>query len=238
MEHQGIHELSAAYALHALDSEEERAYEEHLAHCDECREHVAAFQEATAAMAYEADAPAPPAGLRDRILVQARSERPNVVPMPERRRGWAFRTTAAFAAAAACAAIALGLWAASLSSRLHHERQAQDLSQDVIEILSREDATRIGLSGAEGQLVVVDSGEAWLVVFGLQRAPSEKTYEIWIANSRETVPAGLFRGGGEHTVVKLEHRVPDGASVAVTLEKAGGVMQSRNDPVFTSARAT
>jgi anti-sigma-K factor RskA len=235
MERQGIHELSAAYALHALDPEEERAFEEHLARCGECREHVASFQEATTAMAYDVEAPTPPPALRERILVRARSERPNVVDLRERRR-WVFPATAGFAAAAACAAIALGIWAVTLSSSLDDERSALDRSRDVIALLAREDATRIGLSGAEGQLVVEDDGDAWLVVFDLARAPDEMTYEIWVAEEAETVPAGLFSGGGDHTLVKLEERVPDGASVAVTIEKAGGVMQSRNDPVFTTAR--
>jgi anti-sigma-K factor RskA len=237
MERQGIHELSAAYALHALDLDEERTFEEHLARCDECREHVAAFQEATAAMAYDVEAPRPPTALRERILARARSERPNVVALPERRR-WVLPATAGFAAAAACAAIALGIWAVSLSSSLDDERSALVRSRDVIGVLSREDATRIGLSGAEGQLVVEDDGDAWLVVFDLARAPDEMTYEIWIADNGETAPAGLFPGGGDHTLVKLERKVPDGASVAVTIEQAGGVMQSRNEPVFTSARPT
>jgi anti-sigma-K factor RskA len=237
MERQGIHELSAAYALHALDPEEERTFEEHLSRCSECREQVADFQEATVAMAYDVVAPQPPPALRERILARARSERPNVVALPERRR-WVFPATAGFAAAAACAAIALGIWAVTLSSSLADERAALGGSRDVIGILSREDATHIGLAGAEGQLVVEDDGDAWLVLFDLARAPEEMTYEIWIADNGETAPAGLFPGGGDHTVVKLEQRVPDGASVAVTIEKAGGVMQSRNDPVFTSARPT
>jgi anti-sigma-K factor RskA len=237
MERQGIHELSAAYALHALDPEDERTFEEHLARCGECREHVAAFHETTAAMAYDVEAPQPPTALRERVLTRARSERPNVVALPERRR-WVFPATAGLAAAAASAAIALGIWALTLSSNLTDERAALDGSRDVINVLSREDATRIGLSGAEGQLVVEDDGDAWLVVFDLARAPDEMTYEIWVADETETVPAGLFPGGGDHTLVKLERRVPDGASVAVTIERAGGVMQSRNDPVFTSARPT
>jgi anti-sigma-K factor RskA len=237
VDHDGIHELSAAYALHALDPEEERTFEDHLARCGECRDHVAAFQEATAAMAYDVDAPPPPPVLRERILARARRERPSVVALPERRR-WVFPATAGFAAAATCAAIALGIWSVSLSSNLTDERSALDQTREAIAILFREDATRIGLSGVEGQLVVADDGDAWLVVSDLVRAPGEKTYEIWIARNGEAVPAGLFPGGGEHTVVKLERKVPDGASVAVTLERAGGVMQSRNDPVFTSARPT
>ena len=41
----------------------------------------------------------------------------------------------------------------------------------------------------------------------------------------QAVPAGLFSGGGEHTVVPLTVPVPEGAIVAVTVEQAGGVDQ-------------
>jgi len=39
------HELSAAYALDALDGNELRAYEAHLAGCERCRDDVATFRE-------------------------------------------------------------------------------------------------------------------------------------------------------------------------------------------------
>ena len=84
METDAIHELTAAYALDALDDAEVREYEDHLARCPRCREELASLGEAAAALAYAADAPAPPPALRTRILEQARSERPNVVPLRRR----------------------------------------------------------------------------------------------------------------------------------------------------------
>ena len=43
MERTGIHELSAAYALDALDGDERREFEEHLTHCADCRQEVASL---------------------------------------------------------------------------------------------------------------------------------------------------------------------------------------------------
>jgi anti-sigma-K factor RskA len=235
MERQGIHELSAAYALHALDSDEERAFEEHLGRCDECREQVAAFQETAAAMAYDGGPAAPPEALRGRILAEARSERPKVVQLRERRR-WAFPATAGVAAAAACAAVALGIWSLSLSSSLSDERAALDRAEQTVSVLAQADARRIPLSGAEGMLVVNREGEAWLVVSGLEAAPSDKTYEAWVIEDGDAVPAGLFHGGGSRTIEKLSRQVPDGSAVAVTLERAGGVDEPTAEPVFTSAQ--
>ena len=72
MEADAIHELTAAYALDALDEHDEREYEEHLARCPSCREELASLTEAATSLAYGVESPSPPAGLRDRILQQAR----------------------------------------------------------------------------------------------------------------------------------------------------------------------
>src|ERR671922_2953682 len=112
MEADTIHELTAAYALDALDEREEREYEEHLARCPRCREELASFTETATSLAYGVESPTPPPDLRDRILVRARAERPNVVPL--RRPAWRSWTAAA-AAVAASAAIGLGIWAVTLS---------------------------------------------------------------------------------------------------------------------------
>jgi hypothetical protein len=58
-------------------------------------------------------------------------------------------------------------------------------------------------------LVVNRMGEAWLVVSELEAAPSDQTYEAWVIEDGDAVPAGLFHGGGSRTIVKLSRQVPD-----------------------------
>jgi anti-sigma-K factor RskA len=218
MERQGIHELSAAYALDALDGNDQRRFEEHLAQCPECRDDVASFQEAAAALAYDVEAPDPPPALREGILERARSERPsNVVAFRPRR--WALPVATGAAAVAACAALAFGLWAASLNSRLDERAEA------------------IGLMGANGSLVIEPSREATLVVTGLGRAPAGKTYEVWVIHDGRPLPAGLFSGGSGRTAVALTRPVPAGAVVAVTLERAGGTDRPTGKPLFSAETA-
>ena len=48
------HSLVAPYALDALDREDERAFEEHLALCDRCRSELSALREAAAVLAKHA----------------------------------------------------------------------------------------------------------------------------------------------------------------------------------------
>jgi anti-sigma-K factor RskA len=210
MERTGIHELSAAYALDALDADERGEFEEHLTHCPECREAVASFQETASALAHHVEMPPPPPSLRDRILEQARRERSNVVPLRPR---WVFPATATVAAVAACAAIGFGIWAATLNNRLAERPEA------------------VGLTGANGSLIVSPAREGTLVVRNLDPAPAGKTYEAWVIKSGTPLPAGTFTGGGRVAFV-LTRPVPDGAIVAVTLERAGGVAKPTTTPLF------
>lgn len=222
MERQGIHELSAAYALHALDRAEEGTFEEHLAHCARCRDEVASFHGTAAALAYDVEAPAPPPALKERILERARAERETVVPF---RRRWTLPVAAAAAVAASLAAVALGVWGARLSSQLDEQRAENARLAEVVT-----------LTGAQGSLILTPSGEATLVVRKLAPAPEGKTYEAWVIVDKVAKRAGTFTGGAP-TAFVLTRRVPAGAVVAVTLEVAGGVDQPTSNPLFTAKSA-
>ncbi len=234
MEREEVHELTPAYALDALGDAEEAEYEAHLRHCERCRSELAALQEAATALAYAAPPAATPAGLRERILEQARSERPNVVPMRPR---WALRATAAAAAAAAVAAVGVGIWAGGLSSSLTEERAARERLENATQILAQPAADRIPVEGADGVLVVAPTGEAALVLTGLDPAPEGRTYEAWVIEGETPRPAGLFDVREEPTVVALERSVPGGAIVAVTLEPEGGVEEPTGAPLFSADTA-
>jgi cell wall-associated NlpC family hydrolase len=74
---ESVHDLSAAYALDALDAEERAAFEAHLGGCARCQEELASFWQTAGSLAYAAAGPAPSAELRGRLLERARAERPN-----------------------------------------------------------------------------------------------------------------------------------------------------------------
>ena len=229
MESLTMHDLTAAYALDALDAEESREYEEHLATCERCREELAQLGNAAGALAFAVESPVPPAALRLRILETARAERPNVVPVRSRWMG----ATRAIAAVAAVAAIGFGIWAASLSSSLDQERSAR---QKVVRLLADPTTTTRPVSGkAGGTLVVSSSGEAALIVSRLAHAPSGKTYEAWVIAKGKPKRAGTFDGGGGTNFLSLERNVPSGAQVAVTLERRPGV-DKPTGPILLSSK--
>jgi anti-sigma-K factor RskA len=227
MDTDGIHELAAAHALDALDPDERRAFEEHLASCEQCRAEVAELQEAAAALAYATPAVDPPPRLRERLLERAREEGGVVVPFRRRR---IERVLAYAAIPAAAAAVGLGIWAGVLHGRLADERKA---ASSVQAVLSDPRATRVPLAGGAGELVVDSDRNGVLVVRRLPPPPESKTYEAWVIADGKAAPAGLFR---DREVVALSRPVPDNAVVAVTVEPRGGSKQPTQRPL-TSARA-
>jgi anti-sigma-K factor RskA len=232
---QDPHDLLAAYALDALDDDERERFERHLDECDECSKQLALLREPVAALAYAVEGPAPPEALRGRIIEGARAEpRATVIKLP--RRNWALGAVAGVAAAAACLAIGLGIWANSLSNSLDRERSAKAAYEEAAKVLAAK-ATAKPLIGADGSLLVADDGRAALVVCGLDGAPSAKTYEAWVISSDTPQPAGLFRGGSVCNPVLLTQRVPNNSTVAVTLEREGGAT-SPTLPILFRAEAT
>jgi anti-sigma-K factor RskA len=216
-----VHDLTAAYALDALEPDEARGYEEHLAGCERCREELASLQSAAGALAYAVEPSHPPESLRGRILAAAHAERPNVVPLqaygPYARH---YRRFAAVAAVAACTAVGLGIWNITLHDRLGHARAA---------------LRGVPLTGAKGS-VIVSGDNAALVVSDLGPAPAGQTYEAWVIEDGHASRAGTFTGSGRTIVIHLTHALPAGAVVAVTVERAGGVDQPTKKPFITSQR--
>lgn len=217
MDDGSAHELSAAYALDALEGDELRAYEAHLAACERCREDVASFRATAAALAYDVDLPPPPETLERRILESARAERPEVVRLPRR---WAI-PAAALTVASAAAAIVLGIWAVHLSNSVDHQKQIGKDQKSLIDILS--DCSKTRMKGGSGAVCVAPTERAVLIADNLSPASPGKTYEAWVITGKRVKPAGLFRGGAGRKYVQLTRPVPAGAKVAVTLEQRGGV---------------
>jgi anti-sigma-K factor RskA len=229
MEADRVDELIAGHALHALSEEDERELEQHLRRSPEARERLSALEETAAALAHGVDAPPPPPGLRARILDEARATgRPsNVVSL---RRRWVVPVLAAATAAAAGVAIGLGIWGSNVSSSLSKEREAAARQAEAVAVLANPDSSRYPVSGASGTLVVAPSGDAALALSGFEPAPEGKTYEVWVIDGEKPAPAGLFDGGGS-PLVALTRPVPAGATVAVTVERAGGVDAPTSEPI-------
>jgi len=178
------------------------------------------------------------------------SSQPRVLaPEAEPRRGsrspvWLLPS---LAAAAATAAIAVGVWAVVLANsdddgdRRAVETQTQQAQVDeqarAIALLSQPEAQRIPVAGTSGTVtLVVGRGEAVLIISSLRRAPAGKAYQAWIVRNSKPFSAALFLAGAGQRIVPLTGRVPRGATVAVTLERARGVKAPTSTPLFAATR--
>jgi anti-sigma-K factor RskA len=213
-----IHELSAAFALDALDAEGERFYTRHLAHCAQCQGDMVGFAATAAALASAAPPAELPSALRQRILDSVHAE------SVAQQQTWSRRRAPALAVAvAAVAAVVAGvtLWSAG-SFGSHTSASSQSTLQ---------------LNGAEGAVVRSGNGEATMIVSHLHAAPSGKIYEAWVMRNGDALPAGTFRASAVTTVVHLSRQVPRGATVGVTIENGSGATRLTHTPLFTSAQA-
>ena len=227
-----LHELSAGYALDALDPEEREAFERHLAGCPECQAEVASFWEVAGALAVAADGPAPSPELRDRILADARAEKQTVVSLDSRRR--VSPVLAAVTAVAAAVAIGLGIYAVSLNNDLDSTRSALTAQENAAALLADPSATSVALQSGTGRLVVGSDGEAVLVLNDLPPAPAGKTYQAWIVDDQTPVSAGTFESTSDQAVVPIPQALPAGAVVAVTVEESGGATSPTLPPLAAS----
>ena len=218
------HELTAGYALDALEPQERERYEAHLATCERCREELASFWAVSGALAHAAGGPSPAPALRERILTQARSERPNVVPLRPR---FTVPVLSAAAAAAAVVAIAFGIWAVDLSRDL-------DEARGELAVLGDPNAEVFESESGEASLVVTPTGKAALIVRDLPPAPEGKDYEIWVFENGVPRAAGVFERPG---VAPLTRPVEPGQMVAVTIEPDGGLDAPTGAPIFTTSTA-
>src|SRR4030095_11211821 len=113
MAHEDYKEMIPARALSALDAAEERALNEHLENCDDCRKELEEWQAPAATLAVSADPVEPSPKVRERILSEVRKElsTPEVIPFRSTSRNiWrSFGSLVSMAAVVLFTALIVGL---------------------------------------------------------------------------------------------------------------------------------
>jgi anti-sigma factor RsiW len=222
-----IHALSGAYALDAVSELERADFERHLDGCVHCRDEVRGFR-ATAICLADTSIDQPPAGLRSRILADARGVRPlpPIESTARRRR----RIPALAAAAAMVVAAGAGLTATvwrpwqpdtvqlSLADRVRTAADARTWS------------TRLPEGGTMSVTRSQSVGAAVWTSTGVGPAPEGHVYELWLQKPDESlVPAGLMSSGDGELVLRGDTRGAIGAGL--TVEPAGGSSAPTTEPV-------
>ena len=232
MVHDDYKELIPAHALSALDAADERALNEHLAECAECRRDLAEWEATAASLALSAKPMEPSPQVREKLLTQIRAEKSgsdsltsNVVPFARRPR--TLRNTLGLIAAvilfAALIVTVIVLWQQNRTLRRNNEfvQLLTSPGSRVAELRGTREA-----EGATAKLAYDYSGRAVLITAGLPRAPQGKEYQLWYIVDNKPLPGKTFTPDNSGQGSSRES-VPDIARksgiVAITLEPAGGV---------------
>jgi anti-sigma-K factor RskA len=244
-----LEELLPAYALGALDADDLRELEEHLAGgCGECRRQLELWNRDLEALAASVTPVVPSETTRARILRLAAG----AAPSPRRLPWWI--------SLAAAALLIVAVWGVAGQLRMRGDlerlkternrlaRQVERLDREVAQ--ARNEALRasqaLQVVAAPGVQSVILAGlgpapraaghtyvnplrhDALFYAFDLPALPQDKTYQLWYIAEGKPVSAGTFSVDPQGIAsVKVEH-VPAVASIqawAVTIEPAGGVPQ-------------
>jgi anti-sigma-K factor RskA len=228
MDHEELKSLIASYVLGAVPREEEAQIRAHLLTCEECMREADGYAAVTNRLATAAPPADLPAGFADRVVARARAEedtRPDtdsaVVALPRRRRSPAI-----------LAAAALLVVTAVLAVSLVNLRGDQQNDRDVIAaLLSGDDVFR--LEGGGVQAAMVDAGdEAIFVAQGLEAAPDDRDYQLWLLGEERPVSAGIFDAEDGLTVLHTDRSLEGFSGAAVTIEPVGGSEQPTTDPIL------
>jgi anti-sigma-K factor RskA len=252
--HEEYLELSALYALGALEGEERARFETHLASgCETCREAVRENEDVLSDLALAAPLVKPPAAIRERLFDRVRRDSKDEAA----RSPGGFPYWMALAAAAILAAVGLGIYARTLHqraeeqyARAEEERARAEEQRSAREALERDlanlsstleaftaPATRaVSLAGqgpgqgaAAKAFVDPENRRLFLYVYNLPPPPAGQTYQLWlIVGNSPPVSMGVFGVGTDGTARLDTASIPTFSgevTVAVTIEPEGGVPQ-------------
>ncbi len=235
MVHEDYKEMIPARALSALDAAEERALNEHLENCAECREELAEWHATTAALAVVPEPVEPSPKVRERILSEVRKDlaTPEVIPFRSTSRNiWrSFGSLGAMAAVVLFTALFVGLVVLWRENRAVKEELAR--SKAFLEVVTAPGARVKELkgmdlgSGATATVAYDKNGRAILIADKLPSVPQGKAYQLWfIVGKNPPMPGKTFSPDDAGKGV-LKDQMPkealDSAIFAITVEPEGGV---------------
>jgi anti-sigma-K factor RskA len=246
-----LHSLLGAYALDALEPFERARVDVYLSHNAEARAEVDEMRETAAALALLPDtAMEAPPELWARISATIASDRAQTgspaSPEPGDelavRRAPRARWVAPVAVAAAVAIGLLAVQVVSLQRRLDraHSTGRTAMAAAFDRAAKVDGARAVGLESASGatlaRVVLLPDGTGYLRGDHLRQLGPDQTYQLWALTGTNAAPVAVSAGvlGPDPTAVGFHASGPV-HGFAVTVEHAGGVVQSHQQPVASAS---
>ena len=240
MSHDEASDLLGAYALDAVEGAELAELEEHLETCPRCRAELDGLREVAAAMGNSVEVP--PEGLWSRIALRLPEGREDDEPPPmprltsEARTPFRRRPTAPPAGTApwwprwapwrwrrprwpSCSASG---WYApttrSPTSRRHRPRSRPPCGRPG----TRSSSSTSGSPRAEvARVVVVPSGQGYLVSSKLPALGDDRTYQLWAIEAGQPISLGLLGRSPRHAAFTMAGSTRP-SHLSITAEPKGG----------------
>jgi anti-sigma-K factor RskA len=245
MSHDEASDLLGAYALDAVDGDEFTDLEEHLDTCPRCRAELDGLREVAAAMGNSIEPV--PEGLWSQIALrlperQVGEEPP---PMPQltpevrspfrapapsagatRRRRTLLTTAGAVAVAAAAVAAVLGIGLVRADNRVDNLQSVQAAPSSAVTAALNTPGHRVvtldsSTHAAQAKVVVLPSGQGYLVSSSLPSLDKGRTYQLWAIEGNQPISLGLLGGSpGQAAFTMAGSTSP--SHLSITAEPAGG----------------
>jgi anti-sigma-K factor RskA len=197
-DHQRVEELLAGHALGGLDPEDaelaERALEEHVVDCEQCRRAWDGYREVASDLALAAPAVAP-SDLLDARLRRSLRKRDAIRPL-----------TAAATAATALLVVFSGfsvIRSGQLGQRLEQAEATQNSLFDVVSTVAHPDHQTIRLTGQSdaGASLYYVPGEEHGVLMAVNLPQPDHEYHVWFVGSGRVWHAGVLQVEGGRGVL-------------------------------------
>ncbi len=235
------HDLLGAYALGALEPDEQRNVAHHLATCLECRQRLAVYDAVTDALVTAPAAVPPPPALRERLM---RSIHESVPPEHSRSCGvlhmrdsvvvkrWMVGAVAAvLVGLLAGAGVLMNLVIETRSERAEAVAAERKLAQYLasggqVIMLTSLAASDYGDSIGRGRLILAPGLPPLVVVNGCPPSKPQRVYRVWVARGEERTRIGelIVRDDGTGWMeVKTPEPLAEFDRLGVTMETGSGV---------------
>ncbi len=230
---------SGAYALHALDRQEEREVEALLSRSPGLREEVTGLADTAVELGLALRAEEPPADLRARLLAAvattpqlhtdpARAPEPPVAPVTSL--AWYRRPVGALLTAAAAVLVVAGV--ATGAGLVQSAASASQIAAIAAASDARHTTAPIA-GGGTARIVWSDAlGRSGMRLTGVPALDLGRTYQLWYIHGATARSAGVVAASGD---VMLTGSFRPGDTIGVTVEPAGGSAVPTTKPILAVA---
>ncbi|MGI8407457.1 MAG: anti-sigma factor [Actinomycetota bacterium] len=224
--HEEMKDLVAAYVLGAVSPSEVSFVRSHIMSCGECMVEADSYSEVVSGLALAVDDVPLPKGFPDAVVAEAVG--PKVATAKSRR--WRFSFAPVLSAAAVLLAFVI-MTAQVVQTRQEIQQQGRVVSA----LLHNEGGLNLKGGGAVAKMVPTQEGVLF-VASGLQEAPNNFTYQLWLLDDGKPESVDIFDVEDGVALVEAGIDLDAYDSAAVTLEPAGG-SATPSDTVVLSASA-